>query len=242
MTVFARKREEAINNSLHKLYMRSISHIAPPDLMPQDIYGMIVKSKDMLRLQQIENDTKDFALAGLTYARNSITLALPMPNGALAQTLVTMKQPMQGLLPAYATVDGLHGEEPPHPELVNWIERRFMIGERFARASDVFSKLNNRLSTMAQMKMFFNGIVALLDMDEDSKKQANRAREAIMPASFPSLDRTLRDGGIEATQTIAQALLFPVEPPQRGAVVGLAIAKWQLGRRAVPWGREITVW
>ena len=240
MSVFLNKREIIITNNLSKLFERAIMHMPPPDVSPTDIYEMIVKPADIPRLRQIERDIGEFALSGLSDSRTSLAIRMPLPNAATPYVSFTTKQPITGLLPAYAT-DGPHNEAAIPAPIINWLERRYTLGVKFARAERVFTRLNYLLKTPAQMKMYFNGIVALLEMDDITKKTAAKLREAAMPSSFPSIDPVLRAGGIEATQTIAQALLFPNEPPDDDTEVKMALGKHQCGTVQFL-GRSISVW
>jgi hypothetical protein len=245
MPVFAPRRAQAIKKSLENLFHRAIRYHSAPELSSQDIYRMVVKPSDMARLQKIEAEIDDFELQGLSRELQYISVDMPMPNGNRSAVSIHMLKPMRGLLPAYSLM-GMHDEEPPHPGVSAWLERRFEIGVKFARAGDAFDMLNRKFSSPAQMKFFFNGVLALIEMcdeDETSKKLADCLRDVPMPKTWPSISRELRDGGLEATRTIANALLFPVSGTVvRKAEVTFSVSMHNLGATTVPWGRNIQVW
>ena len=88
---------------------------------------------------------------------------------------------------------------------------RVKVGIDWCLVSAVFTELNRRCATPAQLRYFWPSIVGLLALCEDEKvrAKAEKLRAYKPPSGIPFVEKPLVEACKTASTTVARGLLYP---------------------------------
>jgi len=214
--------------ALEERCQRLISFIAPLDITVEDVKNLLVKDEDRETLFRASS------LCDLT-VRNAGTI-WPVPLGytrRVSRYTTTTIDPslsfnfvdrVQYVFPDYSKEGPIINQAPEVAKKINeWIKDRLAIGLEFATAKNTFQMLNERLTTAAQVRYYFPGVLTLLEDITNSQPDRavalrNKLSEAKLPANTPNLGPQVAARCREATALIARTKLIPKEAPQPAQV------------------------
>lgn len=233
--LFSRRKEDYIYSALSALKNRMVEHHRSPPITTEQVYEALVRPEHQHKLREIDQ------LVGVIQRHASASTKIPLPNhSGLIGVAFLFSSSLNRLLPAYVQ-NGFHehANRDLVDEVTSWVKRRFEIGASFALAKAAFRKINREITNMSQMRIYFPGILALMNMTGEESLVARAAKyaEAPTPSSLPNLHPELRRTLMDTTKLIARAQLCPAEPPPRGEVT-LAIGFGSMGNIEMPWDRE----
>jgi hypothetical protein len=211
--VFSRKVKEKVLESISSFTSHAVKFHTTPVITQEQIYHALVKPEHLEGLAAADR------LVGPVQSHAYVLPTLKIPGAEEGKTvglqIVFKNNNLKKLLPGY-TREGFHSEADPilMAQIDAWLDRRFKIGLGFANVREVFRRLDACLAAPTQMKFYFEGITALLDMSDDTKTHANKLRETKFPGKLPSLPIELRHAALEATRFLSQMLLLPSGDPE----------------------------
>jgi hypothetical protein len=214
MPVFGKKLKD-ISDSMDKLRDRMIlQHLSPP-ITREQIYEALVRPEHMSALREADK------VCGVIQRHTSAQANIKITGGKMVTVAFIFSEQLERLLPAYAHI-GFHEDASRElrEAVTAWAERRLSISENFTVAKAALRQLNNHMSSLSQMRIYFPGILALINMTGDPVMQQRAAKvaDAPVPASLPSIDPELRQALMDATKLIARAMLLPTEAPAQREV------------------------
>jgi hypothetical protein len=210
---FSNKRLMALKESALRLYERAIAHHCVTSFTNDEIYYAMVNPDHVPKLREVEG------LVGTVQRHSQYSLSAPQP---FTNTRLTMHfaDAITRLLPAYCSTGFQEAADRDVMEKIEaWMQRRYYIAQGFTKLNIVLEELDRKLNNPAQLRFYFNGIVALLRMNEDSLVLANKLEAATFPGRLPSIDPELRQAGLDSSKFLSQMLLLPKETPNPSAVM-----------------------
>lgn len=236
MPAFNKRSYELIEGALNRLSERAINNHWSPDILPEQLYPMLVRPEHMQVLTEADS------LAGPLQSHGSISI--PFRIGDREPTITfTFSESLPRVLPPYIYKNGFHHQADPetYAKIKAWVERRIQIGRDWTEAKRLIHDLNEEVSNTRQIAFFCHGVVALMNQHDDLRRRVGTLGEFKVPGTIPGISREMRDAGIKATQTIARALLVSSDGvPARP--VALRINPTTCGLIKMPWGNGQGSW
>lgn len=223
MPAFSEKQSASVRAVIARLYGRAIAH-KPCTLTHNDVKELLVRPE---HYQAVVDARELFGNSSGEYARLKIDDPFVKGEEALVTLQLRVSRDNPGFpFPRYVGQE-VYGdpEGPARKALATWVKWRAKVGREWSLASHVFSELDRRCSTPAQVRYFWPSIVGLLALsdDENVRTKADKLRAYRAPSGIPHVEKPFVEACKSASAIIAKGLLYPeVEGPpacQSGAVV-----------------------
>jgi hypothetical protein len=192
-----------------RLYGRAIAH-KPCTLTHDDVKELLVRPE---HYQAVEDARELFGNSSGEYAEVKVDDPFAKGNSSLVQVQLRVSRDNPGFpFPTYVGRE-VYGdpEGPARKALATWVKWRAKVGRDWCLANNVFSELNRRCSTPAQVRYFWPSIVGLLALSDDEKvrAKADKLRAYKAPSGIPPVEKAFVEACKSASAIIAKGLLYP---------------------------------